>query len=153
VVSLSWVLEQAGVTNNVGDTVTCVVPLHPGAPNPQLSTRETAAGSFRFFAMPAVLVDGRSGDERDIRDPRFDYPRATPEKAFLDWVHLGASPRSRLPPPPLDLAYDELDPRRLRRLSRAMGLDAAWQAWLQDWQRYQSDEGVVENSPSLARRG
>jgi hypothetical protein len=41
--------------------------------------------------MPAALVDERAGVYSDIRDHRFDYPRATPEKALLDWIYLGTS--------------------------------------------------------------
>jgi hypothetical protein len=69
VVSLAWVLEQAGVMNNYGDTVTCVIPIDASWPNPQISDRKTDAGTFRFFAMPAHLVDERAGALGDIRRP------------------------------------------------------------------------------------
>jgi hypothetical protein len=65
VVSLSWVLEQAHITNNFGDTITCVIGTEPGLPNPQIGDRATAAGMFRFFAMPAHLVDERAGRLED----------------------------------------------------------------------------------------
>jgi hypothetical protein len=79
-------------------------------PNPQISDRKTEAGTFRFYAMPAHLVDERSGVLEDIRDGRFDYPRATPEKALLDWIYLGASARSRLTLPAPDLDTKGLTP-------------------------------------------
>lgn len=146
VVSLSWVLEQAHVTNNFGDTITCIIPTEPGWPNPQIGDRETSAGMFRFFAMPAALTDERAGRLEDIRDLRFNYPRATPEKALLDWIHLGESSRSRMTPPPLDLDVATLDMPRLKRLARGMAMKALLEAWLQRYTRYQQDEDVRENA-------
>lgn len=146
VVSLAWVLEQAHVTNNFGDTITCVIPTDPSWANPQIGDRQTAAGMFRFFAMPAHLVDERAGRFEDIRDQRFDYPRATPEKALMDWVYLGASPRSRMTRPPFDLDLGALDLGRVKRLAKGMRISEAWEAWLGDYERYQADEEVRENS-------
>jgi hypothetical protein len=149
VVSLAWVLEQAGVLNNFGDTVTCVIPTDVSWPNPQISNRKTDAGTFRFFAMPAHLVDERAGALSDIRDLRFDYPRTTPEKALLDWIYLGASSRSRMTRPPFDLDFEALDLRRLRRLAKRMGILELFDSWRARWERYQKDPDVQSNSPSL----
>lgn len=149
--TLSWVLEQAGITNNFGDTVTCVIPTDPAWPNPQISDRITSAGTFRFFAMPARLLDERAGRLEDIRDLRFDYPRATPEKALLDWIYLGQSPRSRMTPPPFDLEVEALDAGRLQRLAQSMGLELPLQEWIAQYQAYQVDEDVRENSSSRLR--
>uniref|UniRef100_UPI00333E6960 hypothetical protein n=1 Tax=Castellaniella defragrans TaxID=75697 RepID=UPI00333E6960 len=146
VVSLSWVLEQGHVTNNFGDTVTCVIPIEPGWANPQIGDRRTAVGTFRFFAMPAHLVDERAGKLDDIRDLRFDYPRTTLEKALLDWIYLGASPRSRLTRPPFDLDLTVLNRRRLSRLAKTMGLSAALDDWSRQYEAYQADEDVRENA-------
>ena len=66
IVSLSCVLEEAGLTNNFGDTITCVIPTHPSWPSPQIGDRKTAAGTFRFFGMPAGLVDAESGANRGL---------------------------------------------------------------------------------------
>jgi hypothetical protein len=71
--------------------VTCVIATEAGWSNPKISDRKTAAALFRFFAIPAALVDERAGVYSDIRDHRFDYPRATPEKALLHWIYLGTS--------------------------------------------------------------
>lgn len=146
VVSLSWVLEQERVTNNFGDTVTCVIPIEQGWPNPQVGERRTRAGTFRFFAMPAHLVDERAGKLEDIRDLRFDYPRTTPEKALLDWIYLGASTRSRLTRPPFDLDLTLLDRRKLARTARGMNMAPLLHAWMRQYAAYQSDKDVMENS-------
>jgi hypothetical protein len=151
VISLSWVLEQAGVTNNFGDTVTCVIPTDPGWPNPQISDRKTDAGTFRFFAMPAHLVDERAGAFGDIRDSRFDYPRTTGEKALLDWIYLGASNRSRLARPPFDLDLQALNKARLRRLAKNMGVTGLLDDWQTQWEDFQAAPDVRENSSSLLR--
>lgn len=151
VVSLSWVLEQAQITNNFGDTITCVIPIEQGWANPQIGDRSTQAGMFRFFAMPARLVDERAGRLEDIRDLRFDYPRATPEKAFLDWLVLGDSPRSRMTRPPYDLDLRALDARRLHRLVKSMAVEAKFAAWVEAWERYQQAEDVQENSAPQLR--
>ena len=151
VVSLAWVLEQAHITNNFGDTVTCIVPTEPGWPNPQIGDRKTVAGSFRFFAMPASLVDERAGQLKDIRDPRFDYPRTTPEKALMDWIFLGASPRSRMTRPPYDLDIAALSMPRLRRIAKAMDLVAGLGLWMEQYRAYQSDKDVQDNAASGLR--
>ncbi len=149
VVSLAWVLEQGGILNNFGDTVTCIIPTEPGWPNPQISDRKTDAGTFRFFAMPAHLVDERAGALADIRDPRFDYPRATLEKALLDWIYLGASSRSRMTRPPLDLDLKALNPARLRRLAKTMRITERLENWQTQWQRFQDDPDVQANQSAL----
>ena len=144
IVSLSCVLEEAGLTNNFGDTITCVIPTHPSWPNPQIGDRKTAAGTFRFFGMPAGLVD--AGELDDNSDPKFQYPRRTPERAFADWVYLGASPRSRLNPPPLDISFHELDQARLGRLVQAMEIQGQFHSWVERYNAYQSDEDVQANA-------
>ncbi len=151
IVSLAWVLEQAGLTNNFGDTVTCVIPIDPGWPTPQISDRTTQAGTFRFFAMPAHLNDERAGGQADLQDARFDYRRATPEKALLDWIYLGASPRSRLSRPPFDLEIEPLHAGRLKRLAKNMGITPLWEGWREERARYQADPEVQDNLSSWLR--
>lgn len=146
VVSLAWVLEQSGVMNNFGDTVTCVIPTDPSWPNPQISDRKTQAATFRFFAMPAHLVDERAGALTDIRDPRFDYPRTTQEKALLDWIYLGASTRSRMTRPPFDLDLQALNKARLRRVAKAMNMLELLENWQAQWHRVQENSDVRDNS-------
>ena len=149
VVSLAWVLEQAGLTNIFGDTITCVIPTDPTWPNPQISDRKTLAGTFRFFAMPAHLVDERAGVLHDIRDMRFDYLRASPEKALLDWIYLGVSSRSRMTRPPLDLETRPLNAARLKRVAKRMGIFALLKGWQDEQARYQTDPDVRDNASRL----
>ena len=151
VVSLSWVLEQAHITNNFGDTITCIIPTDPDWPNPQIGDRATSAGTFRFFAMPAALMDERAGRLEDLRDLRFSYARATPEKALLDWIYLGDSRRSRMTPPPLDLDIAALSMPRLKRVAKGMGITPLLDAWLQRYGQYQQDEDVRENAATRMR--
>ncbi|MFT3815748.1 MAG: hypothetical protein QM740_20670 [Acidovorax sp.] len=151
VVSLAWVLEQGHITNNFGDTITCVIPTEAGWPTPQVGDRRTAAGMFRLFAMPAHLVDERAGKLDDIRDLRFDYPRTTLEKALLDWIYLGALSRSRLTRPPFDVDLGALDQRRLSRLAKRMELSVRLDEWLRQYEAYQADEDVRENSAAKLR--
>jgi len=146
IVSLSWVLEQAGVTNNLGDTITCVIPTHPSWPNPNLAERVTRAGTYRFYAMPDQLARPAQARFDDVQDAHYTYARATPEKAFLDWVYLGSSPRSRLHAPPPDLDMSLLDERRIRRLTKAMQVEDRLGTWMQGYAEYQADEDVRENT-------
>lgn len=148
IVSLAWVLEQAGLTNNFGDTITCVIPIDPTWPAPQISDRKTQAGTFRFFAMPAHLNDERAGRYDDLQDSRFDYRRATPEKALLDWIYLGASPRSRMTRPPYDLEIEPMNAARLKRLAKGMGIAPLLERWREERMRYQSDAEVRDNASS-----
>lgn len=148
IVSLAWVLEQAGLTNNFGDTITCVIPIDPTWPAPQISDRKTQAGTFRFFAMPAHLNDERAGKFDDLQDARFDYRRATPEKALLDWIYLGASPRSRMTRPPYDLEIEPMNAARLKRLAKGMGIIAQFESWREERAIYQADPEVRDNASS-----
>lgn len=129
IVSLAWVLERSGALNNFGDTVTCVVPLAKGWAPPKVGNQLTAAGPFRFFAMPQHVVLAGSSRIDDVQDLKYGYPRATPERALMDWVYLGASMRSRLPLPPVDIDLREMNIGRLNRLAKAMGTENAWAAW------------------------
>ena len=93
VVSLQTVLGDAGVTNNYSDIVTSVVPIRDGvAPSSRPVKAERI--EFRFHAMPSRLLDERAGALEDRLDLNVVYARATSEKALLDWIYLGASPRT-----------------------------------------------------------
>jgi hypothetical protein len=56
------------------------------------------------------------------------YPRATTEKALLDWIYLGDSPRTKLAPPPLDIDLERVHKRRLKRLAERMKLSKQFAA-------------------------
>lgn len=147
VVSLSYVLEQAGLTNNFGETYTCVIPTQASWTTPQLSERHVPGlGTFRFHAMRLDRMEPQGAKTDDLYDLRFSYQRATPEKALLDWIYLANSHRSRLTEPPLDIHADELDPRRLKRLALKMGIAPELAAWTEKWQRYQDDPEVDANA-------
>lgn len=150
VLSLSWVLERAGVLNNMGSTYTCIIPLEPSITRPQITSRDVPGiGTFRFYSMKADLVDEAAGKLEDVFDLRFNYRRATPEKALLDWIYLGYSHRSRLAPPPLDLDAGELSKLRLHRLAKGMGISHLLEAWLEQWMRYQQDPAVMANDGGI----
>ena len=75
------------------------------------------------------------------------YPRATSEKALLDWIYLGASPRTKLSGPPLDIDLDRLDTARLTRLSRRMNLASELKDYLARKRKYDRDPDVRANAP------
>lgn len=148
VLSLSWVLEQAGLMNNFGETFTCTIPTLPGASPPQIKDRVVPGiGTFRFHALRIEKAEPTRARRQDIYDPGFGYLRATPEKALLDWICLSGDGRSRLRRPPLDIRVDELDHRRLKRLCRAMDIEDDCEAWLAQWRQYQQDPEVEANAP------
>jgi hypothetical protein len=145
IVSLQTVLGEAGISNNFPDVVTSVLPHERGHVS---SVRPVKAADieFRFHSMPARLLDDRAGELEDRMDLDAKYPRATPEKALLDWLYLGASRYSKIAGPPLDLELERLDPSRLRRLARSMELTDALQAWQARKKKYDADQDVRENS-------
>lgn len=125
VVSLNTVLGDAGVLNNPVHTITAVVPLDRGAPPPKLGRQATRAATFHFFGLPRHILEAGEVDDRLEVDEAHEHPRATPEKALVDWLYLAASPHSRRTPPPRhDLDPVLLDIPRLRRLGTATGVSA-----------------------------
>lgn len=146
VVSLAWVLECSGALNNFGDTVTCVVPQCSDFAPPRVGERKTTAGQFRFYAMPMTVLSAGRENIEDVQDLNFTYPRATPERALLDWIYLGASVRSRLSPPPFDIRMHQMSQPRLKRLARAVGITGQWTEWHARWKSYQGAEDVMQNS-------
>ncbi len=95
IVSLQTVLGEAGVTNSYSDIVTCVLP-HSKDRRPSVRPVKAERIEFRFHAMPARFLDEHAGALEDRMDMDFKYPRATPEKALLDWIYLGASARTKI---------------------------------------------------------
>jgi|APCry1669192752_1035429.scaffolds.fasta_scaffold01452_2 hypothetical protein len=146
VVSLAWVLERSGALNNFGDIVTCVVPLVVGMAPPRVGEHKTLAGQFRFYGMPIRIVNCGAAHVEDVQDVRYAYPRATPERALMDWIYLGSSPHSRLPLPPLDIQLHGMNQPRLKRLSKVMGLESEWAHWYCKWQKRESTDDVRENA-------
>ena len=146
--SLAWVLEQDWILNNFGNIITCVVPLVPGLGVPNLSAVRTPLGEFHFRALPARLYELNALQVSDWRDSRYFHPRATPEKALCDWLHFAASPRSPMSWPPLDLELKLLNGARLRRVARAMGIQAHLASWLASKNAYDDDPDVMENASS-----
>jgi len=144
IVSLQTVLGEAGITNNFPDVVISVLPHERGHVS-SVRPAKAADIEFHFHSLPSRLLDERGGKLEDRMDLDVKYPRATPEKALLDWLYLGASRYSKIAGPPLDLELERLDGSRLRRLARAMELTeelAAWRACKRD---YDTDPDVREN--------
>lgn len=110
VVSLQTVLGEAGITNSFPDVVTSVVP-HERDHVPSVRPVQAADIEFRFHSMPVRLLDERAGQLEDRMDLDAKYPRATAEKALLDWLYLGESRYSRIAGPPLDVEVEQLNSR------------------------------------------
>jgi hypothetical protein len=145
IVSLQTVLGEAGITNNFPDIVTSILPHERGHVT---SVRPVRAADieFRFHSMPARLLDDRAGELVDRLDLDVKCPRATLEKALLDWLYLGVSKYSKIAGPPLDLELERLDKRRLQRLARSMNLTEELKKWQSQKRSYDADPDVRENS-------
>lgn len=150
IVSLQTVLGDAGITNSYSDIVTSVLPVRAGVAQ---SSRPVVANGveYRFHVMPARLLDDAAGAVDDRMDLVVLYPRASPEKALMDWIYLGASPRTKLAPPPLDIDLQRLDKRRLRRLADGMKLSRQLQDYLARKRNYDEDPSVRANAPVATR--
>ena len=143
--SLSWVLEQDWLLNNFSDVVTCTVPMAPGIKLINVAPVKTEHGWFRFHTLPWRIHEPDNLPVEDWRDNRVDYPRATPEKAFADWLYLARSPRSWLKRPPYDLEFAELNKKRLARIIKALSLDDIYQEWVAKKNQYDQDPDVIAN--------
>jgi hypothetical protein len=123
VVSLHSVLGEYGVTNNPSAIVTAVIPLERRG-SPSLGEHRTNHGAaFHFYGLPERFFPPAAGAPADLYIIGRPYPIFRPEKALLDWLYLGASPRSRLTPPPVDVDLDQLDSRLLKRLAKSLVLE------------------------------
>ena len=130
VVSLHTALDEAGAYNNPPHGVTAVVPLDIGPTRPRVGKVTTAQGPIYVRAVPRRILEAGALEDRLDLDRGHAHPRATPEKALLDWLYLARSPRSTLSPPSLqDVEIDELNKARLRRLSKAMDLEQTLTQW------------------------
>ena len=135
VVSLQSVLGEAGITNGHSAIVTCVVPIRSGIAPSSRPVRVEGA-EFRFHAMPVRLLNDEASTNGDRFDASVLYARASPEKALLDWIYLGASPRTKLAGPPLDIDLRSLDLKRLGRLGIAMKLARELEEYLVRKRKY-----------------
>lgn len=130
VVSLHTALDEAGAYNNPPHGVTAIVPLDVGPTRPRVGKVTTAQGPVYVRAVPRRILEAGALEDRLDLDRGRAHPRATPEKALLDWLYLARSPRSTLSPPSLqDVEIDELNKARLRRLAKAMGLEQTLARW------------------------
>ncbi len=120
VVSLQTVLGDAGILHNYTPDVFAVLGTEIMTSGGSLRSHQ---GWFHFKRLsPRYQYAGRTEDRFDMAATT--YERATPEKALMDWIALGKSPRSTMtPPPPMDIEFDDFDQGRLERLSRACGFD------------------------------
>jgi hypothetical protein len=143
--SLSWVLEQDWLLNNFSDVVTCTVPMAPSIKLINVAPVKTEHGWFRFHTLPWRIHEPDNLPVEDWRDNRVDYARATPEKAFADWLYLARSPRSWLKRPPYDLEFAELNKKRLARIIKALSLDDIYQEWIAKKNQYDQDPDVIAN--------
>jgi len=150
IVSLQTVLGDAGITNSYSDIVTSVLPVQGRVAQ---SSRSVVANGieYRFHAMPARLLNDEAGDLEDRMDLDVLYARASPEKALLDWIYLGDSPRTRLAHPPLDIDLERIDKRRLKRLADWMKLSKHLAEYLARKRRYDQDPSVRANAPVSER--
>jgi hypothetical protein len=145
IVSLQTVLGDAGITNSYSDIVTSVIPIRGRVA--QSSRSVVAHGvEYRFHVMPARLLDDETGSLEDRMDLDVLYPRATPEKALLDWLYLGDSPRTKLASPALDIDLERLDKRRLKRLADRMKLSRQLEKYLARKRKYDRDPSVRANA-------
>lgn len=135
IVSLQTVLGEAGMTNNHSDIVTCVIPIRSGIAASSRPVR-TVSAEFRFHAVPVRLLNDEAGAGEDRLDPGVHYARASPEKALLDWIYLGGSPRTKLAGPPLDIDLRSLDMKRLTRLGISMKLSRNLEEYLARTRKY-----------------
>jgi hypothetical protein len=145
IVSLQTVLGDAGITNSYSDIVTSVLPVTGRIA--QSSRPVVANGSeYRFHAMPVRLLNDEAGDLEDRMNLEVQYPRAMPEKALLDWIYLGDSPRTKLSSPPLDIDLERLDKRRLKRLADRMKLSKQLHEYLARKRDYERNPSVRANT-------
>ncbi len=130
VVSLHTALDEAGAYNNPPAGVTAIVPLDAGPTRPRVGRVDTAQGPIQLRAVPRRVLEAGAVEDRFDLDRGVAHPRATPEKALLDWLYLAKSPRSTLSPPAVhDVDLDVLDTARLARLAKLMGLRDTLELW------------------------
>lgn len=140
VLSLHSVLGDSGILNNPSRIITAVVPLSCDAPDkPKLGVTTTSTGvSYHFFGLPShhFYSEERGDDISDFYSfsPKNGTPRATIEKALLDYIYLGYSPRSNLTPLPKDIDINSIDYDRLMRMGKLLNVMQPLERFLAEYQ-------------------
>lgn len=153
VISLQFVLGQCGVLNNPSTIYTCVRPSSEATKEGEVELVGQRFGKINPAPLyHAYTVDASTmaaGDFADNIDAGFSYPRATPERAFCDWLYLSATDKKSFGgEPPLDCDLDLLDRERLNRVAKSMGIEARLENWLERQRVYLTDEDVDANLSS-----
>jgi len=148
--SLHMVLGQCGVLNNPSNLYTCVRPSTAYSPEGEIElvgrrfATNNPAPLFHIYALKPNIPDG--DNLADHVDAKFSYPRATPERAFCDWLYLAKSDVKALgAEPPLDCDMHQLDMGRLNRVSTYMGVKRQLERWLDRHHEYLMDTGNDSN--------
>ncbi len=141
IVSLQTVLSDIGALNNPYPVITALLPLSQFV-SPKLGRTRLVNQSFHFYGMPVGLLN--TGTETDGLDGTARYPRATPERALLDWLYLARSSKSSFSAPPMDIDLSWIHQSRFNRLLKAMdtrapGIKQYWETWNSRWKQYSRD--------------
>ncbi|WP_292803474.1 hypothetical protein [Methylotenera sp.] len=147
VVSLHSALSQAGVINNPSRVVTLVIPVNPrGWKQGDRSEIVTDIGDYWLFRMPERFVHCSGLADSDVFVQTTNYPLATAEKAFADWLYMGTGRSSRFSTlPPLDIELEKMSIQRMRRIVKFMGIEHALDDWLTVKKEYDNSENVRMN--------
>lgn len=143
--SLHMVLGQVGVLNNPSNIYTCVRPSDSLSPEGEIElvgrrfSTNNPAPLYHVYSMAPGIPAG--SDRADHIDDKFSYPRATPERAFCDWLYL-AKPevKAMAIQPPMDCDISLLDSERLKRVASDVGVTAELEIWLHLHEDYHADE-------------
>lgn len=148
--SLHMVLGQCGVLNNPSNLYTCVHPAPATAPEGEILlvgrrfATNNPAPLFHVYALNPDIPRGEKSE--DHLDSKFSYPRATPERAFCDWLYLAKSSVKALgAEPPLDCDMHQLDMDRLARVASYMDVSEELDMWLERHREYLLDTGNDSN--------
>ncbi|TLX16623.1 hypothetical protein [Rhizobium sp. MHM7A] len=149
--SLHMVLGQCGVLNNPSNLYTCVRPSTSSAPEGEILlvgrrfATNNPAPLFHVYALKPNIPNGDKLD--DHIDGKFSYPRATPERAFCDWLYLAKNDVKALgAEPPLDCDMHQLDMDRLCRVASHLGVSDELECWLERHREYLLDVGNASNT-------
>jgi hypothetical protein len=147
--SLHMVLGQCGVLNNPSNIYTCVRSSTSASPEGEIElvgrrfATNNPAPLFHVYAMKPSIPAVNKDDHIDVK---FSYPRATPERAFCDWLYLTKTENKALgAEPPLDCDMQLLDMDRLCRIASHMDVDKELECWLERHREYLLDAGNDSN--------
>lgn len=144
VVSLFTVLSDAHVLNNLTELTTQIAAFRTEEHEP------LCQGTVWTYNAPAWLMSDEVLADADCTVVQDDNLRATPEKAFVDWLTIASISPGALSPPPLDTDLDELDMTRLARLATRFGVGDDLVGYLGQKARHDGDE-VKANSGEIWR--